>query len=332
MSLARMHILVLATTIVTAHAWAQETRPLREADVLKLIELQPEDEVIVKRICLGEIGFDVEDGVLARLKGAGASDAVLAALQRRRDEQSTPAAQTISFEECQTKEGQGVLELRGLEIPTSIKEFVSKITGLESLANKYDFDDNIRISDSQGKAAVPGGGSVNGRFPYELAVGKYTLNYFRVEDSKLPIEVRANQKTVVRFGGVFVRAPRVEDNAVYTLDKQLVSGVVHQNSPVGEYLLPGKYLVRLHDVYRQATIQPGKILELQTGAFTVSTGESDLWVFRHAGETEWRTARATGEKVYVFPGKYEWRLNSPVKGAGIIEIEAGDDQTVRAAK
>jgi hypothetical protein len=59
----------------------KKPRPLSEADLLKLIELQVEDPCIVRRLDLaGGPGFKVDPAVLERLRKAGASEAVLDAL------------------------------------------------------------------------------------------------------------------------------------------------------------------------------------------------------------------------------------------------------------
>src|SRR5262249_7842048 len=58
-------------------------RPLSEADLLVLLNLGLDDDCIVARLKRGGIAFKADDAVLARLKKAGASDAVLAALQTK---------------------------------------------------------------------------------------------------------------------------------------------------------------------------------------------------------------------------------------------------------
>jgi hypothetical protein len=71
--------------MLTSQAGDKKPAKLAEADVLKLIELQMDDECIVARLERGGgVSFPVDDEVRKRLKGAGASDAVLAALMPKK--------------------------------------------------------------------------------------------------------------------------------------------------------------------------------------------------------------------------------------------------------
>lgn len=74
--------LVLAVLWGGAAAAADPPKPLSELDVLKLVELKIPDEVIAKRVAEGGVGFPAGDEVFARLKKAGASDAVMAAVKK----------------------------------------------------------------------------------------------------------------------------------------------------------------------------------------------------------------------------------------------------------
>jgi hypothetical protein len=56
-------------------------KPLSEADLLKLVKADLEDEVIIALIKKRGVDFKADDEALARLKKGGASPAVLAALQ-----------------------------------------------------------------------------------------------------------------------------------------------------------------------------------------------------------------------------------------------------------
>lgn len=77
-------------------AWAEDQKPLlkklTEADVLKLVELQIEDAVIIARLEKAGVDFKVDDAVLKRLKDAGASQEVLAALQGKKSDGATAKA------------------------------------------------------------------------------------------------------------------------------------------------------------------------------------------------------------------------------------------------
>jgi hypothetical protein len=70
---------------VSAAAWGQDSRPmpkpLSEADVLKLVELQIDDGCIIGRVQKTGPDFKVDEVVVARLRKAGASDAVIEALK-----------------------------------------------------------------------------------------------------------------------------------------------------------------------------------------------------------------------------------------------------------
>jgi WD40 repeat protein len=71
---------------------AAKVKPLTEADVLRLIELQKEEDAILARLEKAGVGFTVDDALLERLKKAGASPAVLAALRRGRAAAGKPGA------------------------------------------------------------------------------------------------------------------------------------------------------------------------------------------------------------------------------------------------
>ena len=75
---------VLGAALLTAAALAEpaKPKPLGEADVLKLVELAIDDQAVIDRIKSGGgVDFKVDKDVLDRLRKAGASEAVLAALQ-----------------------------------------------------------------------------------------------------------------------------------------------------------------------------------------------------------------------------------------------------------
>jgi hypothetical protein len=94
---------VFLVVLSVAVLWGQppkEPRPLTEAEVLKLIELQIDDGAIVARIQRGGgADFEVTDAIVKKLRGAGASDQVIAALRPRVDKDlklpDDPARETI---------------------------------------------------------------------------------------------------------------------------------------------------------------------------------------------------------------------------------------------
>jgi Mg-chelatase subunit ChlD len=63
-------------------AQVQKARPLSEADLTKLIELQVGDDVVIARVGQSGVAFSVDAAALERLRNAGASEPVLAAVQK----------------------------------------------------------------------------------------------------------------------------------------------------------------------------------------------------------------------------------------------------------
>ncbi|HZY83756.1 MAG TPA: WD40 repeat domain-containing protein [Gemmataceae bacterium] len=70
---------------------ARKVKPLTEADVLRLVELQKEEAAILARLEAAGVDFKVDAALLDRLKRAGASDAVLAALGKEKAPPGKPA-------------------------------------------------------------------------------------------------------------------------------------------------------------------------------------------------------------------------------------------------
>ena len=62
-------------------ARVQGNRPLNEANLTKSVELQVEDEAIASKLKKEGVNFVVDDAAIGRLKKAGASDAVIAAVR-----------------------------------------------------------------------------------------------------------------------------------------------------------------------------------------------------------------------------------------------------------
>jgi hypothetical protein len=85
LSLKQVLALVMATAALAAPASlraATRPRPLSEADVLKLIELHRQTGNILARLNKAGVDFKVDDEVIERLRKAGASEKVLAAIRR----------------------------------------------------------------------------------------------------------------------------------------------------------------------------------------------------------------------------------------------------------
>jgi hypothetical protein len=84
MSVKAPAILFAMVLALPAVLWAQPKTPkkLTEAEILKLVELQIDDDAIIHRIRRSDgAGFELTDEIEKRLRTAGASDGVLAALR-----------------------------------------------------------------------------------------------------------------------------------------------------------------------------------------------------------------------------------------------------------
>jgi hypothetical protein len=71
---------LLLPLLVLAHS--DNPKPLTEADLVKLIELQIDDKAVVARLEKGGVSFSVDDAAVERLKKAGASSVLVAAVQK----------------------------------------------------------------------------------------------------------------------------------------------------------------------------------------------------------------------------------------------------------
>jgi hypothetical protein len=89
--LIRMALPLMLGLAIGAPLCGADLRKLKEADVLKLIELQIRDDAIIERIEQTGLAFKVDDAMLERFRRAGAADAVLDAL-RGTDPNLKPAA------------------------------------------------------------------------------------------------------------------------------------------------------------------------------------------------------------------------------------------------
>ncbi len=70
---------------------ADPPKPLSEADVLKWIEVKIPDDVIIDRVKAIGVDFANDESIMKRLRKAGASDAVLAAVRTK----ARPAADKV---------------------------------------------------------------------------------------------------------------------------------------------------------------------------------------------------------------------------------------------
>lgn len=73
-------VTVLLVLAAAAVGGAQD-KPLAEKDIVSLIELQIDEAAIVGKLQKGGLSFSVDDAALARLKDAGATEAILKAVQ-----------------------------------------------------------------------------------------------------------------------------------------------------------------------------------------------------------------------------------------------------------
>src|SRR5438552_5625140 len=85
--------------LVSATTRADGQKPLAEADVTKLLELQIDGKTIVNRIEKAGIQFGVTPDVLERLKKTGASDEVVTALQNAGKKGSSAAKPPVTLQD-----------------------------------------------------------------------------------------------------------------------------------------------------------------------------------------------------------------------------------------
>jgi hypothetical protein len=83
--------LIVATLFAGAFGQAP-AKPLGEADLTSMLGLGLDDETIIARIKKGGLAFELSDAALQKLKSAGATAAVVTALQEAAQAKSTPAA------------------------------------------------------------------------------------------------------------------------------------------------------------------------------------------------------------------------------------------------
>jgi hypothetical protein len=113
-------LVVVATLLVglSGPTRAQTAKPLSEANLVKLIELQISDEEIVAKVERGGIAFPADGAAVDRLKKAGASPAVLAAVEKAaKASRPTAGRRAVSY--------QDVLNL--LELNVSEEEILKRV-------------------------------------------------------------------------------------------------------------------------------------------------------------------------------------------------------------
>ncbi len=87
----------------------EPARPLKEADLVRLIELQVGDEAVIGRLAKGRLDFAADEAALDRLKSAGASDAVIEAVRKAGASRPAPAG-VVTFENVRELLDLGVAE------------------------------------------------------------------------------------------------------------------------------------------------------------------------------------------------------------------------------
>jgi Mg-chelatase subunit ChlD len=92
----RSTLILLAITVVDVTCAADQ--PLSEKNVANFIELQIEDDAIIARIKKAGVAFAGDEEAIARLKEAGASDAVLAAIRSLADVTKPAAKGAITYD------------------------------------------------------------------------------------------------------------------------------------------------------------------------------------------------------------------------------------------
>ena len=89
-------MVVLVAVAVGGLARAQD-KPLAEKDIVSLIELQIDEAAIVAKLQKGGVNFAADDAALARLKEAGATDAVVKAVQAAASKKAAPGAAPVTY-------------------------------------------------------------------------------------------------------------------------------------------------------------------------------------------------------------------------------------------
>src|SRR3972149_2736904 len=94
---------VVVLSLSPTFVWAQ-SKPLSEEDLTSLLKLGIDEETIVTRVQKGGLSFAVDDATVDRLKTAGATDAVVKALQdaaksKPKKPAPTPGASAITYQD-----------------------------------------------------------------------------------------------------------------------------------------------------------------------------------------------------------------------------------------
>ncbi|HEV3021692.1 MAG TPA: VWA domain-containing protein [Pirellulales bacterium] len=125
--------LLLAAALVDCAISQEKGRPLKEDDLVKLVELGIDDDTIAGKIATSGIGFAPDAAALDRLKNAGASSAVLEALKKSAAKKSPAApAGAITYQDIVK-----LLEL-GIDEPAILKKLEQSPTRFVLGADQVD--------------------------------------------------------------------------------------------------------------------------------------------------------------------------------------------------
>ena len=91
--------ILLAYFVSAGAVRAKNAAPLSEADILKLIDLEIGDDVIVARIAKVGVSFTADDAAIERMKKGKASDAVLAAVKKAASARSAAKEKATTYDD-----------------------------------------------------------------------------------------------------------------------------------------------------------------------------------------------------------------------------------------
>ena len=159
--------------------------------------------------------------------------------------------------------------------------------------------DNYYVTDSTGQTIA------NEKLGRSLSVfpGKFKI---KVNDTELPVAVKANEMTEIRTGSLVAQGMTGEHFYVLDAAKQQLNF-----SPLGKPLafLPGSYEVRVNNTSRTAEVFAGRTTRLGTGSLVVNGLTDELY---YVADTLGHALnfQKLNNPVAVFPGAYSVQLNN----------------------
>src|SRR5688500_18423865 len=91
-------LLLLALFSGARHHQAKTAKPLQEADLIKLVDLQIDDAAVLRRIQDSGLGFTADAEAIERLRQAGASASLLEAVKKSKPSAQTAKGTTITYD------------------------------------------------------------------------------------------------------------------------------------------------------------------------------------------------------------------------------------------